>query len=65
MTQQWQLWTREDCVYPAVIIDLFSRRVIGRAISSRMTRDLAIRVLSRMLDCGSYLDLLLKQPPAG
>ena len=36
MAQQWQLWTRERWVYLAVIIDLFSRRVNGWAISNRM-----------------------------
>ena len=36
------VWTREGWVYLAVIIDLFSRRVIGWAISNRMKQDLAI-----------------------
>ena len=40
------VWTREGWVYLAVIIDLFSRRVIGWAISSRMKQDLAIRALN-------------------
>ncbi len=30
------VWTREGWVYLAVIIDLFSRRVVGWAISNRM-----------------------------
>ena len=40
------IWTREGWVYLAVIIDLFSRRVIGWAISNRMKQDLAIRALN-------------------
>ncbi len=35
------VWTREGWVYLAVIIDLFSRRVVGWAISNRMKQDLA------------------------
>jgi transposase InsO family protein len=33
-------------VYLAVIIDLFSRRVVGWAISNRMKQDLAVRALN-------------------
>ena len=39
------IWTREGWLYPAVILDLHSRRVIGWAVSNRMKRDLAIRAL--------------------
>jgi len=39
------IWTRESWLYLAVILDLHSRRVIGRAASNRMKRDLAIRAL--------------------
>lgn len=40
------VWTREGWVYLAVNIDLYSRRVIGWAISNRMKQDLAIRALN-------------------
>ncbi|WP_461496357.1 IS3 family transposase [Pyruvatibacter sp.] len=40
------VWTQEGWLYLAVILDLHSRRVIGRAVSSRMKRDLAIRALN-------------------
>jgi putative transposase len=40
------VWTREGWVYLAVIIDLFSRRVVGWAISNRMKQDLALRALN-------------------
>ena len=43
---QWQLRTREGWVYLAVILDLFSRRVVGWAIGNRMKRDLALRALN-------------------
>jgi transposase InsO family protein len=36
------IWTSEGWLYLAVILDLYSRRVIGWAVSNRMKRDLAI-----------------------
>jgi len=39
------IWTNEGWLYLAVVIDLFSRRVIGWAASDRMKKDLAIRAL--------------------
>jgi len=44
-----QLWAREGWLYLAVILDLHSRRLIGRAVSNRMKRDLAIRALNMAL----------------
>ena len=34
------IWTREGWLYLAVIIDLYSRRVIGWAVSNRLKKDL-------------------------
>lgn len=51
------IWTSEGWLYPAVILDLFSRRVIGWAVSNRMKRDLAIRALD--------MAVALRQPPEG
>jgi transposase InsO family protein len=39
------IWAHERWLYPAVILDLHSRRAIGWAVSNRMKRDLAIRAL--------------------
>ncbi len=39
------LWTSEGWLYLAVILDLYSRRVIDWAVSNRMKRNLAIRAL--------------------
>jgi putative transposase len=39
------IWTSEGWLYLAVILDLYSRRVIGWAVSNRMKRDPAIRAL--------------------
>jgi transposase InsO family protein len=40
------IWTREGWLYLAVVLDLYSRRVIGWAVSNRMKRNLAIRALN-------------------
>lgn len=39
------LWTEEGWLYLAVILDLFSRQVIGWSMSERMTADLACEAL--------------------
>ena len=51
------IWTNEGCLYLAVILDLYSRRVIGWAVSNRMKWDLAIRALE--------MAVALRQPPKG
>ena len=43
------LWTREGWLYLAVILDLFSRRVIGWAVSSSLSQELATNALRRAL----------------
>ena len=39
------IWTSEGWLYLIVILDFYSRRVIGWAVSERMKRDLARRAL--------------------
>lgn len=39
------LWTEEGWLYLAVIIDLYSRRVVGWSMSERMTAELACNTL--------------------
>lgn len=51
------VWRREGWVYLAVIIDLYSRRVIGWAISNRIKQDLALRALN--------MAVALRRPPPG
>ncbi len=43
------LWTPEGWLYLAVLLDLFSRRVVGWAVSSRLGQDLVIAALGRAL----------------
>jgi putative transposase len=41
------IWTRQGWMYLAVIIDLFSRRVVGWSLGDRMTADLVCSALDR------------------
>lgn len=43
------IWTAEGWLYLAVVLDLFSRRVVGWATSDRLKRDLAVKALRRAL----------------
>lgn len=51
------LWTQEGWVYLAVVIDLYSRRVVGWAIDRRMKKALVIRALMMAIN--------LRQPSPG
>lgn len=51
------LWTDEGWVYLAIVIDLYSRRVVGWAMDGRMTKALVIRALTMAVN--------LRQPAPG
>lgn len=51
------LWTSEGWVYLAIVIDLYSRRVVGWSMDERMTRALVIRALMMAVN--------LRQPKSG
>ena len=51
------IWTQEGWLYLAVILDLFSRRVVGWAMSEKITRKLALAALTMALS--------RRQPPRG
>jgi putative transposase len=51
------IWTAQGWLYLAVILDLYSRRVIGWATGARITSDLPRRALNRAI--------ALRQPGAG
>jgi putative transposase len=51
------IWTAEGWLYLAVMIDLYSRRVVGWAVSNRLKRDLALQALNNAL--------ALRNPPQG
>ena len=51
------VWTREGWIYLAVVIDLFSRRVVGWSVGDRLHRKLAIAALQTALT--------MRRPPEG
>ena len=60
--QKWSadisyIWTAEGWLYLAVLIDLFSRRIVGWAVSDRLKKDLALRALR--------MALVTRHPPRG
>jgi len=59
------IWTREGWLYLAVILDLFSRRVVGWATSNRINRWLVMRALTMALDSRSPQDNLLHHSDRG
>ena len=51
------VWTWEGWLYLAVVIDLFSRRVVSWAAGDRLHRDLALAALRKAL--------VMRRPPEG
>jgi putative transposase len=51
------VWTTEGWLYLAIILDLFSRRIVGWAVSDHLKKDLALSALQRAP--------ALRQPKAG
>ncbi len=51
------LWTQQGWIYLAVVIDLYSRRVVGWSIDRRMKKALVIRALMMAVN--------LRKPPPG
>lgn len=51
------LWTQEGWLYLAVVIDLYSRRVVGWSMDQRMTKSLVLRA--------QMMAVNLRQPPPG
>jgi putative transposase len=51
------IWTSEGWLYLAIVLDLFSRRIVGWQLSDRMQRGLAMTALQRAIN--------LRRPPPG
>lgn len=51
------VWTAEGWLYLAIVLDLYSRRIVGWSVSNRMKKGLAMEALQRAID--------LRQPPPG
>lgn len=45
------LWTTEGWVYLAIVLDLYSRRIVGCSLSNRMTKELVIEALEMKTAC--------------
>lgn len=58
-------WTREGWLYLAVVIDLFSRRVIGWAVSDRLHRRVALEALRKALTMRRPTDGLIHHSDRG
>jgi len=43
------IWTAEGWLYLAIVLDLFSRRIVGWAVSDRLKKNLAIKALQRAI----------------
>ena len=51
------VWTAQGWLYLAIVLDLYSRKIVGWSISDRMKRGLAMEALRRAI--------VLRRPPAG
>ena len=51
------IWTAEGWAYLAVLLDLYSRRVVGRALRKSLSREVAMAALDHALTC--------RRPPPG
>ena len=51
------IWTAESWLYLAIVLDLYSRRIVGWAVRDRLNKDLALSALQRAL--------VLRHPRAG
>jgi putative transposase len=49
------IWTAEGWLYLAIVLDLYSRRIVGWATSDRLKKDLALKALSQAI--------LIRRPP--
>ncbi|WP_311769170.1 IS3 family transposase [Novispirillum itersonii] len=51
------IWTAEGWLYLAIVLDLYSRRIIGWSVSDRLKKDLALNALQRAI--------AMRRPPRG
>ena len=46
------IWTTEDWLYLAIVLDLYARKVVGWHAANHMCKDLGIAIVSRQPDEG-------------
>src|SRR5690606_31293416 len=51
------IWTAEGWLYLAIVLDLYSRRIIGWSVSDRLKKDIALKALQRAI--------AIRRPPRG
>lgn len=51
------IWTAEGWLYLAIVLDLYSRRIVGWAVSNRLKKNLALSALRKAIT--------LRHPPVG
>jgi transposase InsO family protein len=61
-SQKWgsdisYIWTAEGWLYLAIVVDLYSRRIVGWAVGDRLKKELPMAALQRTL--------VLRRPPPG
>src|SRR6202022_2116785 len=59
------IWTAEGWLYLALVIDLFSRRIIGWAMSGRMKKGLAVTALRKALAMRQFSEGLIPHSDRG
>ena len=59
------IWTAEGWTYLAVLLDLYSRRVVGWALRKSLSRDLAVAALDHALTCRRPLPGLVHHTDRG
>jgi putative transposase len=59
------IWTAEGWAYLAVLLDLYSRRVVGWALRKSLSRDLAVSTLEHALACRRPLPGLVHHTDRG
>jgi putative transposase len=59
------IWTAEGWLYLAIVLDLYSRRIVGWATSDRLKKDLALKALRRAIALRSPLPGLIQHTDRG
>ena len=59
------VWTTEGWLYLAIVLDLFSRRIVGWAVSDRLKKDLALTALRRAIALRNPLPGLIHHSDRG
>jgi len=59
------IWTTEDWLYLAGVLDLYSRRIVGWSMSHRITEQLTLAALNHAIVCRQPSESLLHHSDRG